>query len=39
MKYTKDVEKAIKDSKKIAIGIGSNTIRPEHLFLAFFQKK
>lgn len=34
MKYSKDVEKAIKESKDIAIEISSKTIRPEHLFLA-----
>ena len=35
MNYTKEVENAIKKSKIVAIGIGSKTIRPEHLFLAF----
>jgi ATP-dependent Clp protease ATP-binding subunit ClpC len=35
MKYSKEVEKAIKDSKQIAISIGSKTIRIEHLFLSF----
>ena len=34
MKYSKEVEKAIKKSKEIALEIGSKTIRPEHLFLA-----
>jgi len=34
MKQSKSVEESIKSSKQIAIGIGSNTIRPEHLFLA-----
>lgn len=34
MEYSNEVAKAIKDSKSIAIEIGSKTIRPEHLFLA-----
>lgn len=34
MEYSSEVAKAIKDSKSIAIEIGSKTIRPEHLFLA-----
>ena len=34
MKYTKQVELAMKNSKKIAIQINSNSIRPEHLFMA-----
>jgi ATP-dependent Clp protease ATP-binding subunit ClpC len=34
MKYSKEVEKAIKKSKAISLDIKSNTIRPEHLFLA-----
>ena len=39
MKYSKEVGKAIKESKEIAIGINSKEIRPEHLFLALTQKK
>lgn len=39
MKYTKDVEKAIKDSKKIAMEVKSKTIRPEHLFLALINNE
>jgi ATP-dependent Clp protease ATP-binding subunit ClpC len=39
MKYTKDVEKAIKKSKEIAIEIKSKTIRPEHLFLALIDNE
>lgn len=39
MKHSKDVEKAIRQSKQIAIKIGSNTIRPEHLFLALISNK
>ena len=39
IKYSKEVGKAIKESKEIAIGINSNEIRPEHLFLALTQKK
>ena len=34
MKYTKEVELSIKNSKQIAISIKSNMIRPEHLFLS-----
>ncbi len=34
MEYSNEVAKAIKESKVIAIEIGSKTIRPEHLFLA-----
>jgi ATP-dependent Clp protease ATP-binding subunit ClpC len=34
MRYSQDVERAIKESKVIAIEIKSRTIRPEHLFLA-----
>jgi len=37
MNYSKDVEFAIKTSKDIAIKIGSNTIRPEHIFLAMIE--
>ena len=39
MKHSKDVEKAIRESKKIAIEIGSNTIRAEHLFLALIENE
>ena len=39
MKYTKDVEKAIKKSKEIAVEIKSKTIRPEHLFLALIENE
>jgi ATP-dependent Clp protease ATP-binding subunit ClpA len=39
MKYTKDVEKAIKKSKEIAIEIKSKSIRPEHLFLALIDNE
>ena len=39
MKQSKDVELAIKESKKIAIAIGSNKIRPEHLFLAMIENE
>jgi len=39
MKYSKDVEKAIKESKEIAIEINSKTIRPEHLFLALINNQ
>jgi len=39
MKYSKEVEKAIKDSKTLALEIGSSSIRPEHLFLAFVNNK
>ena len=34
MNYSTEVQKAIKDSKAIAIGVKSKSIRPEHLFLA-----
>lgn len=34
MKYSTEVESAIKQSKQIAIDVNSKTIRPEHLFLA-----
>ena len=34
MNYSKEVQDAIKNSKAIAISIKSNSIRPEHLFLA-----
>jgi ATP-dependent Clp protease ATP-binding subunit ClpC len=34
MNYSTEVQQAIKDSKAIAIGIKSRSIRPEHLFLA-----
>ena len=34
MKYSKEVERAIKKSKAISLEIKSNSIRPEHLFLA-----
>ena len=34
MKYSKETEKAIKESKDIAIEFDSKTIRPEHLFLS-----
>ena len=39
MKQSKDVEVAIKQSKQIAITIGSKTIRAEHLFLALINDK
>ena len=39
MKYSNDVEIALKESKKIAIGLGSKAIRPEHLFIAFISDK
>jgi ATP-dependent Clp protease ATP-binding subunit ClpA len=39
MKYNKEVEMAIKDGKLIAIEIGSNVIRIEHLFLAFINNE
>jgi ATP-dependent Clp protease ATP-binding subunit ClpC len=39
MRQSKEVESAIKESKKIAIEINSNVIRPEHLFLAFLSNK
>jgi ATP-dependent Clp protease ATP-binding subunit ClpC len=39
MKYTKDVERAIKESKNIALEIKSKTIRPEHLFLAILENE
>ena len=39
MKYSKDVERAIKESKEIAIEIQSKTIRPEHLFLALIENE
>jgi ATP-dependent Clp protease ATP-binding subunit ClpC len=34
MKYSKEVEKAIRQSKVIALEMDSKTIRPEHLFIA-----
>ena len=37
MKYSKDVEKAIKESKNIALEFNSKTIKPEHLFLSFIR--
>ena len=39
MKQSKNVEEAIKQSKKVAIEIGSKTIKPEHLFLALVEKE
>ena len=39
MKYSKDVEKAIKESKDFALKIGSKTIRTEHLFLAMIDSE
>jgi len=39
MKYTKDVENAIKESKIIALEVKSKTIRPEHLFLALIKNE
>ena len=39
MKYSNEVESAIKQSKQIAISINSKTIRPEHLFLAFIENE
>lgn len=39
MNYSKNVEKAIVNSKKYAIEILSKTIKPEHLFLAMIEDK
>ncbi len=39
MKYSKEVEQAIKESKLIAIETKSNKIRPEHLFLALISNE
>ena len=39
MKYSKEVERVIKESKIIAIGFGSKAIRPEHLFLSMIQRR
>jgi len=39
MNYSKEVEEVIKLSKGIAIIIQSNTIRPEHLFLAMIDEE
>ena len=37
MKYSKEVEQAIKDSKNFALEINSKSIRPEHLFFALIK--
>jgi ATP-dependent Clp protease ATP-binding subunit ClpC len=39
MRQSKEVELAIKESKAIAIEVKSDTIRPEHLFLAFLNNE
>lgn len=39
IKYSKEVEKALKNSKQIALSIGSRTIRPEHLWLSMIDDK
>lgn len=38
MNYSRDVETFIKASKNVALDANSNSIRPEHLFLAMLEK-